>query len=607
MTEKKDANTIAREEGVEALREQFASAKPFQRCANASDANGNGSWNTTHLTAEETLVGALIQNSDLVTVVVAAGFEEKHLPRGGLRSCFRFAAGGSERIKQALASNYEGESYKVLERLAALNIRLSADQAKAKVQEIIEAGRWKGAGADTAARKANNSAQDHGAARATVPNAQTTAPAFTDDALALSFADEHANSLRYVAALGKWLLWDGTRWHFDETLIARDRARLICREASAKCSEPRTSKLVASAKTVRSIEHLSQADRRFAATIDQWDTNPWLINTPDGVVDLRNGQVRTHRPEDYLTKITAVAPDRSCRIPTWQNFLTRITANNTALIAYLQRMAGYALTGSTQEHALFFLYGLGANGKTTFLNAITQAAGDYHKTAPIETFTATNHDRHPTDLAGLRGARLVTATETEEGRRWAESKIKSLTGGDRIAARFMRQDFFEYTPTFKLVIAGNHKPGLRRVDEAIRRRFNLIPFAVTIPRAERDETLPDKLRAELPGILAWMCEGTSQWLKDGLAPPPIVTEATAAYLQAEDALGAWIDDRCIRDANTFTTSLVLFSSWSNWAEASGEYIGSLKQFIEALESHGFASTRKDYGRGFIGLKIRLDL
>ena len=147
----------------------------------------------------------------------------------------------------------------------------------------------------------------------------------------------------------------------------------------------------------------------------------------------------------------------------------------------MQRLAGYALTGRTSEHALAFLYGTGANGKTTFLNAITGCAGDYHRTAPIETFTASNSDRHPTDLAGLRGARLVTAIETEEGRRWAESKIKALTGGDQIAARFMRQDFFEYAPQFKLVIAGNHKPGLRTVDEAIRRRFHLVPFTVTIP------------------------------------------------------------------------------------------------------------------------------
>jgi putative DNA primase/helicase len=432
-------------------------------------------------------------------------------------------------------------------------------------------------------------------------------PAFTDDALALSFADRYTNSLRYVAALGKWLVWDGAKWCFDETLIARDRARMVCREASVKCNDPKVAKLIASAKTVRSVEHLAQADRRFAATVEQWDANPWLLNTPGGVVNLETGRIQGHQPNDYLTKITAVAPEKSCPITNWQNFLRRVADGNTDLIAYLQRMAGYALTGSTQEHALFFLFGTGANGKSTFINTITEAAGDYHRTAPIETFTATNHDRHPTDLAGLRGARLVTATETEEGRRWAESKIKSLTGGDKISARFMRQDFFEYTPAFKLIIAGNHKPGLRSVDEAIRRRFNLLPFAVTIPPQERDDTLPDKLHAELPGILAWMIEGTMQWLETGLEPPSIVTEATTAYLEAEDAIAAWIDDECSLDANTFTTTTILFASWSQWADASGEYVGSTKRFIAALETRGFTSARKNYGRGFIGLKVGSDL
>src|SRR5262249_1446093 len=226
----------------------------------------------------------------------------------------------------------------------------------------------------------------------------------------------------------------------------------------------------------------------------------WELNTPSGIVDLRTGEIRKHARLAYMTKITGAAPDASCPTPYWRAFLNRVTGDKQELVEYLQRMAGYTLTGLTSEHALFFIYGLGANGKTTFLNAMIKAAGDYHMTAPIETFTASNHDRHPTELAALQGARIVTAVETEEGRRWAESGIKALTGGDRISARFMRQDFFEYTPQFKLIVAGNHKPGLRSVDEAIRRRFNLIPFTVTIPPEERDEALPEKLKAELPRI-----------------------------------------------------------------------------------------------------------
>src|SRR5262249_3002281 len=276
------------------------------------------------------------------------------------------------------------------------------------------------------------------------------------------------------------------RWRIDDTLVARDRSRQICREASKVCNHPKMAKLIASAKTISAVERLAQADRKIAATVDQWDSDAFLLNTPAGVIDLKSGAIGKHDPGDCLTKITGAVPDCGMGTPIWDSFLYRITDGRLELIEYLKRVAGYSLTGSTQEHALFFCYGVGANGKTTFLNALTACAGDYHKTAPIETFTASNHDRHPTDLAGLPGARLVTAVETEEGRRWAESRIKALTGGDKIAARFMRQDFFEYLPQFQLIIAGNHKPGLKSVDEAIRRRFNLIPFTVTIPPGERD-------------------------------------------------------------------------------------------------------------------------
>jgi putative DNA primase/helicase len=230
--------------------------------------------------------------------------------------------------------------------------------------------------------------------------------------------------------------------------------------------------------------------------------------------------------------------------------------------------------------------------------------GTYHKTAPIETFTASNGDRHPTDLAGLRGARLVTATETEEGRRWAESRIKTLTGGDAISARFMRQDFFEYTPAFKLFVTGNHKPGLRSVDEAIRRRFHLIPFGITIPADDRDPDLSDKLKAEWPGILEWMIEGCLQWQELGLRPSLAVVDATAAYLESEDAIAAWIDDRCDRDLSAWESSTALFSSWKAWAEQSGEFPGSQKRLAQQLETRGIMRMRKMHGQGFTGLKIR---
>ena len=186
-----------------------------------------------------------------------------------------------------------------------------------------------------------------------------------EDNLALAFAEEHAGNLRYVAAWGRWLAWDETRWLFDDTLHTFDRVRSLCREVSAK----------ASAQLVAAVERLARSDRRLAATSDQWDAGLWLLNTPGGVIDLQTGSLCLHKPSDYMTKITAVVPDGDCATPTWDGFLDRVAGGDADLVGFLQRMTGYALTGTTQEHALFFLHGTGANGKSTFINAVTAIAG----------------------------------------------------------------------------------------------------------------------------------------------------------------------------------------------------------------------------------------
>ena len=430
---------------------------------------------------------------------------------------------------------------------------------------------------------------------------QAIPPAFSDDALALRFAEQHVDDLRFVSAWGKWLHWTGACWRLDDTLLGFDLARAICREAAALCNKPSTASILASAKTVAAVERLAKADRRIAATVDQWDADPWLLNTPAGVIDLRSGQRRPHNPADHLTKLTAVSPAGTC--PKWLGHIDKITGGDVELQGFMKRMLGYSLTGSTMAHALFFLFGTGANGKSVVIDTAAGILGDYHQTAPIETFTASSTERHPTELAGLRGARLVTAVETEEGRRWAESRIKTLTGGDRISARFMRQDFFEYQPQFKLMIAGNHKPGLRSVDEAIRRRFNLIPFAVTIPPEERIDGFGEQLKAEWPGILAWMLEGCVEWQQDGLNPPKAVTAATAAYLDAQDALSAWIDEKCECAANGWEARSALFDSWSKWAATTGEHAGSRSRFIDAMENRGFQQAKRQ-GLGFRGISLK---
>jgi putative DNA primase/helicase len=437
-------------------------------------------------------------------------------------------------------------------------------------------------------------------------DAEALPPRNTEDAWAYQFAERHVDHLRYTAVYGRWQIYDGVKWRDDLTLEAKELVRGHLR-AIAKAQGKKAQK-VANAKEVSAVESLARGDRRMAATAEQWDTGLWDLNTPMGVIDLRTGAMRKHRADDHMTKVTGVAPDPQCKIETWLRFLDRTFNGDAELIAFMKRVSGYALTGDTSEHALFFLYGTGGNGKSVFVNAITGCVGDYHKTSAIETFTASGGDRHPTDLAGLRGARLVTATETEEGRRWAESKIKSLTGGDRIAARFMRQDFFEFTPVFKLIIAGNHRPGLRSVDEAIRRRFHLVPFTQTIPKSERDEKLGEKLKAEWPGILNWMIEGALAWQAEGLQPPPAVRSATAAYLEAEDSLAAWIEDAGEADPDHWESTQALYRSWKTWSERAGEHPGTLRKFAQRLEDRGEAfgvrKARNSEGyRGFTGLRV----
>jgi putative DNA primase/helicase len=427
---------------------------------------------------------------------------------------------------------------------------------------------------------------------------------YADDALARRFTEQYGNDLRYTAAWGRWSLWNGTCWLPDESLYVIDLARAVCRTA-ASAEKPQAALRIASAQTIAAVERLARADRRHAATVDQWDSDPWLLNTPGGVVDLRSGIVRAAERKNYMTKITAVAPGGECRL--FRSFLSRITAGNEELQRYLQRMCGYILTGVTREEAMFFLYGTGANGKSKFLGAIAGLMGDYAKPAPIETFIASKNEHHPTDLAGLRGARLVTAIETEDGRRWAESKIKALTGGDPISARFMRQDFFEYVPQFKLIIAGNHKPGLRSVDEAVRRRFNLLPFTVTIPPSERDLELGEKLRAEWGGILQWMIEGCLAWESEGLQAPKAVSDATKDYLASEDVLARWIEDRCDVNGKHWTPATALFTDFRAWCEPNQEYAGSQKSFSQNLESHGFAPKPTRKAKGFIGIGLVTDV
>ena len=425
----------------------------------------------------------------------------------------------------------------------------------------------------------------------------------TDDALALAFTGRYADDWRYCAQWGKWLVWTGNRWQSDDTLLVSHLIRQVCRDASVKADSHRLAAKLAASSTVGGVERLTRSDRRHASTSDEWDADPWLINTAGGVMDLQTGRMRPHERSDRMTKIATATPRGVC--PLWRIFLSDVTGGDDDLAAYLQRVVGYCLTGVTSEHALFFLYGTGANGKSVFVNVITTILGDYAANAPMDTFMETRTDRHPTDLAGLRGARFVSSIETEQGRRWNESKVKAITGGDKVSARFMRQDFFEYLPQFKLVIAGNHKPSIRNVDEAMKRRLHLIPFTVTISPSKRDGKLTEKLLKERDGILAWAVEGCSLWLKQGLKPPKVVVDATDEYFDEEDAIGEFIEEECQRHAQARVSVAETFQRWQEWANRRGEYIGTSRWLMQQLCNRGFERMRMPGGmKGISGLSLK---
>lgn len=435
-------------------------------------------------------------------------------------------------------------------------------------------------------------------------------PEFSDDSLAKAFTEQYAPTFRYVANWGRWLQWDGARWSHDNTLraqhtvrlVLRDQANEILRRAAEFGSKTRgLATAVSSARTLGAVERLARADPKHSAAPEQFDADEWVLNTPAGIVDLRTGALRPATMSDFCTKVTRVAPGGDC--PTWRQFLADVTDGDVDMQAYLQRVAGYALTGSTREHALFFFYGTGRNGKGTFLNTLEWIVGDYSRVASMDVFTEAKNERHPTELAALMGARMVTSQETDEGKRWAEARIKAMTGSDPITARFMRQDEFTYTPQFKLMISGNHRPGLRNIDEAMKARLHLIPFTITVPPEKRDPALPEKLRAEAGGILQWMIEGCQDWVKNRLQPPDAVRQATDEYFASQDVVQQWIDEECLVDPTVSELQKDLYRNFSNYANANNEYPLPRKRWKAALEKKGIQEGRASGGQIMRGLRL----
>ena len=409
----------------------------------------------------------------------------------------------------------------------------------------------------------------------------------SEDDIARAFTMIHGGDLLFDHHVGKWFHWTGVFWEMDETDLAFDYARLLARSLSDG------KRVIGKAATAGGVERLARADRAHAVTSSTWDRDPLLLGTPVGVIDLETGELSDPKRENRITKQTGCSPEHGDP-ELWLRFLDQSLDGDKELIKFLQLWAGYCLTGLTTAHALLFIFGPGGNGKSVFLNTLINILGSYGAVAAMETFTASKGDRHSTELAMLRGARLVTASETEEGRAWAEAKIKAMTGGDPITARFMRQDNFTFRPQFKLTIAGNHAPSLRSVDDAMRRRFNIAPFV--LKPANPDRFLEEKLRAEYPQILAWAIAGAREYLASGLTRPDAVVSATNEYFSEQDIFGQWFQERCFEEAGCWETCANFYADWTTFSKSHGEEPGSLKSFGTQMGRRGYKSkARKDLG------------
>lgn len=426
---------------------------------------------------------------------------------------------------------------------------------------------------------------------------------------------DHLNG-RYLFCheLGIWLYWTGQRWARDEEgrilnrcaevvdLLESEAEHLDGKEGKKLASHARSS---GSRRAMQDMEQLARPIERIST--ETLDGDPYLYTCQNATINLRNGTAREHRRFDYITKIAPLEynPDAEC--PRFRTFLAEVMDGSEAMMEYLQRAVGYTLTGDVSEQTLFFCYGTGANGKSTFIETVMRLLGGYSQRAPNAMISSGRGGGSvPNEVARLRGARMAATSEVEQNQRLAESTIKDLTGGDTITARFLHQEFFEFEPTHKLWIQGNHKPQIRGDDEGIWRRVQLIPFTVSVPPSRQDPELPDKLRQELPGILNWAIEGCLEWQKSGLQPPPRVRAATNQYRSDMDVIGRFLRRETVEKNGATVRSRRLYQEYEKWCQRTGHASLSQTKFSPKLEDRGYEKDRDNQGYYWKNLALRSD-
>lgn len=440
----------------------------------------------------------------------------------------------------------------------------------------------------------------------------------TDTGNASRFAENHEGELIYVVGPG-WHAWDGRRWARDNEVAPYRLAKATARRMREEAAEVEDHDLAQaifkwaiaseSRAKLNNMVGLAQVGEvespGLVRQLEDFDHKPHLLTCANRTVNLKTGKRLRHNRAHYLTRMSPVEYDPSAKAPRWRRFLNETFDGDAETIGYVQRAVGYALTGETTEQAMFMAHGVGANGKTVFIETVAALLGDYAATAAADTFVNRRSSGSTNDLARLHGARLVRVGETEDGAALARQVIKRVTGGDKIAARFHYREYFEYLPTYKIWLVTNHLPSIPHTDGATWRRIRLIPFEVTVPEKRRDRSLSRKLARELPGILAWAVEGARYWYDSGLAEPPAIREAGASYREAQDSVGRFLREEMRDDDEGRTLMGELYVDYCRWCEDEGTKPISGKAFHGALDERGYGRLKDSRGQRYrTGLTAR---
>ncbi|BDH62137.1 hypothetical protein MTP04_22670 [Lysinibacillus sp. PLM2] len=421
-------------------------------------------------------------------------------------------------------------------------------------------------------------------------------------------AYEYGHVIKYVSDMG-WLIWDGKRWKIDNKKeIERITAKVLrslyksedeMEQKWARMCERRNIRM----NSIKDLMPLVPGER------EEFDRHKYLFNVENGIIDLKTGMLQQHDRELGITKITNVEFDEKAQCPTWEKFLDQIFKGDKDLIDYMQRLVGYSLTGDISEQSMYFLVGGGSNGKSTFVNTVKKLMGDYGAQTKSDTFIKKKETGANNDIARLSSARFVSAVESEEGEKLQESLVKTITGGEPILARFLRQEYFEFIPEFKVFFTTNHKPVIGGVDDGIWRRVKIIPFTLSLKPHERDKRLEEKLSLEMPGILNWAIEGCLKWQQDGLKEPKVVVDATGQYKEDMDIIAPFLNEMCYIDEPKNEAIRIeakeLYNVYNSWCFKSGERTLGNRSFYRMLETKGFGKMKGAANKTYLtGITIK---